>query len=530
MRLLSFGKPGARQGRSDAAQAGVVRETPSLVQSAFLNTLVALIEYGAVLAVSVIITPLLLSGLGSSLFGTWQILKQFVSYMGAADGRPTNTLKWLIANQQGSQDFEAKRRAVGTAVQIWAASFPILLIVGTLLVWLSPLFAHSDPEIHTLVRLTCGILALSFVFDGLLTIPAAILRGTNQGYRRAGLNALLPIIGGVLSVLAVESGLSLIGLAAAQFIVLALGGILFLRIIKRYVPWFGIAWPQRGEVKSFFIVSAWFLGWRLVNRLLIASDVLLLGYFGSAILVASYVTTSFPLQALVILLDAIVGSTTPGLGRLIGEEIYDKARRVRAEGMLYSWLVLTSMSACIAMWNQSFMDLWIGPGHFAGGIVNVLLILLSMQLVFFRNDAAIIDLTLDLKNKVILGCIAAIVSVVLAAALIPDYEIIGLCAGLLIGRGILTIAYPLLVMRKFGMRDFGDIPGFVRRAVVTIALVGIAAYVGVQYQVHTWVELFAFAGLSFGVICLAMAAVGLQTHERNQMLSRFRSIRLKFSS
>ena len=72
----------------------------------FASLLDAVVK-GGVLAV---VTPMVVNGLGSSLFGVWQILGRLITYVHAADGRPTQALKWVIANQQVVDDDEAKRR------------------------------------------------------------------------------------------------------------------------------------------------------------------------------------------------------------------------------------------------------------------------------------------------------------------------------------------------------------------------------------------------------------------------------------
>jgi hypothetical protein len=76
----------------------------ALTQKAYLNTVAALLDYGAKIAVASLVTPILVAGLGSSLFGIWLILSSLVTYISAADGRPTQALKWVIANQQAVDD------------------------------------------------------------------------------------------------------------------------------------------------------------------------------------------------------------------------------------------------------------------------------------------------------------------------------------------------------------------------------------------------------------------------------------------
>ena len=86
-------------------------------QKAFLNAVAAAIDYGARIVVGFVINPLLVAGLGTHAFGLWQVLRQLVGYASPASGRPTQALKWTIAKEQASTDYEAKRRYVGSTLR-----------------------------------------------------------------------------------------------------------------------------------------------------------------------------------------------------------------------------------------------------------------------------------------------------------------------------------------------------------------------------------------------------------------------------
>ena len=88
----------------------------SLIKKAYLNTLAAALDYGARLGVSFVITPLLVAGLGDYLYGAWRVLERLIGYISPASGRSTQALKWTLANQQASTDYEEKRRYVGLSL------------------------------------------------------------------------------------------------------------------------------------------------------------------------------------------------------------------------------------------------------------------------------------------------------------------------------------------------------------------------------------------------------------------------------
>ncbi len=109
-----------------------------------------------------LVTPFIVSSVGTGYYGIWEICRQLIVQMGAAEGRSIQALKWTLANKQGSDDFSAKRRDVGSAVQVWALFLPLIVLVGLLLVWKGPsLVGQASPEMVAVARLAIAILVLN---------------------------------------------------------------------------------------------------------------------------------------------------------------------------------------------------------------------------------------------------------------------------------------------------------------------------------------------------------------------------------
>jgi len=505
-------------------QSGL-RSTERLTQKAYLNAIAALLDYASDLGVSFIVTPLLIAGLGNTFFGVWQILDRLVDYLSAADGRPTQALKWVIANNQAADDHAVNRRAIGSAVGVWLLFLPMLAVVGAIIVWLSPSITKVSPEAYPLVRYTCALLAVNFLLAGLATLAESVLRGMNQGYRRMGLMASLHVVGGVLMVGAIYLGLGLVGVAASQLVVTILTGFMFWMVVKKYISWFGIERPTIAEIRRFLKFSGWFFGWTLVNRILLASDVVILGFITSASTVTVFSVTGFPAQIIVGVVALSVGAITPGLGGIIGQKQYAKAAFVRNEMMIYSWLLVTSIGSTILLWNRSFIYLWVGKEQYAGSYVNLSIVLIAAQLIFIRNDAFIIDLTLNLSRKVILGAIAAVSSVGLAVFLTSFLGMLGLCLGLLGGRLILTVSYPLIINSFLGMSARTQLMSLLRPVIIMGLLFAISSYLSQYILVHNWIEWAIYAGATFGMVSGIGLVTGLSGVQRRQIFARLKMIR-----
>ena len=315
--------------------------------------------------------------------------------------RATQTLKCYIANMQHSQDDVAKMQAVGSAVGVWLVSLPLLLTCGSILTWWSPILAGAQPNDYSLVRITSAILVLTFILAGLLEIPAAVLRGMNMEFRRLGLIAGTTLGGGIATYLLVANGAGLPSVAMVRLGVAILSAAGIYYFVRANVAWFGIRWPGREGLVKFTKLTAWFFVWIFAFKLLMESDLVLLATVGSPDAVTAYALTGMGATSLTSILRIIVAATSPGLGGIIGSGDLTRANRVRDEGILICWGFVTVAGVLLVALNAAFVRLWVGSQYYAGWQVNLLLVAIMAQFALLYFDGLIIDVTLELRMKVI---------------------------------------------------------------------------------------------------------------------------------
>jgi O-antigen/teichoic acid export membrane protein len=504
----------------------------SLTKRAYLNAVAAALDYGARLLVGFIITPLLVAGLGDYFYGTWQILNRVVGYISPASGRPTQALKWILANRQASTDYEEKRRYVGSTVAVWALFLPLLMALGGLLVWFVPSWLNAPPEFSWIVRLATALLVANLAMTSLVAVPRSVLEGENLGYKRMGLSAILVFVGGGFVWLALYFDAGLVGVAVATLAATLLTGALFLQIVRTYAPWFGVARPSFQAARQFLGLSWWFLGWNLVMMLMIASDVVVLGILGSVELVTAYSLTKYAPETLISFVAIVVFGITPGLGGIIGSGNLEKAAQVRSEIMSLTWLIVTVLGSTVLLWNQSFIRLWVGAEYYTGSVSALLIMVMVTQFVLIRNDANIIDLTLNLRHKVLIGALSATLSLAVASVLISYFDagITGLCLGFIVGRSILSLGYPLMVGRFLRVSLASQLKGTLRPGFATVLLFSLALKLGgllaasVRFAVSEWAGLILSGGMTLGVVFVLAFYVGLSGDQRRLVLRRVRMV------
>jgi Na+-driven multidrug efflux pump len=337
-----------------------------LTRKAYLNLLTVVLDYGASLIVGFIITPLMVAGLGNFLFGMWQVLVRLIGYLTPASGRVAYALKATIANKQVSTDYDQKRRYIGSTLLIWLLFLPILVGIGGTVSWFVPYWIHAQAAFIWIARAVAGLLVLGMVINTITSVPEVTLQGENLGYKRMGMSVLLIFIGGGFTWLALSLRTGIVGVAAALIVADIVTGLFYFGVVRKNVPWFGWAKPQRAETRQMLGLSWWFICWNLVTSLLLGSDVVVLGLLNSVESVTNYSLTKYVPDFLIGAIVIIIFGIVPGLGSIIGTGDYEKAVRVREEFNSSIWLVATTFGASILIWNKVFLGLWVGASHYSG--------------------------------------------------------------------------------------------------------------------------------------------------------------------
>jgi O-antigen/teichoic acid export membrane protein len=527
----------ARAVRGAAWQSRVQRllrlfSDEGLTKKATLNSVAAGLDYGARLAVGFVITPFLVRGLGNYYFGAWQVLQRLVGYISPASGRPTQALKFTLANQQNSADYALKRRHVGSTVAVALLFLPLMMAAGAVLSWFAPVWIGAPAAIYPVIRVATGVLAVNLIVFTLVAIPQSVLEGENLGYKCMGLSACTVALGGCFTWAALHFRTGLAGVAAAALAGTVVTGIFYLWVAKRYAPWFGVERPVKGEVARFVGLSWWFMAWNLIMTAMLGSDVVVLGLLDSVEAVTDYSLTKYAPETVINFVAIVAFSIAPGLGGIMGSGDYGKAARVRGEIMTITWLLITSLGSSILLWNRVFIGLWAGPGHYIGTAPSVFVMLMILQFVLIRNDGNVIDLSLMLRNKVLLGGLSVLLSVALSAVLVDHFRlgIVGLASGVMIGRLPLSISYPAMAGRLLKTSAAAQLRAVVRPGLVTILLFGAASGADRWFEVRhvmtgiRWPGFLFFTAITFPVLLEVAFFSGLTGIQRGAITRRLRSL------
>ena len=490
----------------------IAKPKENLKQRAYLNSVTSVIDYGARLLTSLIVTPFLVSGLGSTLFGVWKVLGQFTSYANMADIRITEVLKWSIAKNREAIPDEELRNYVTATFLILLIIVPLLLMAGSVIVYYSPYIAGiDDTKYITTIRIASSLLILSFIINKVFGVFESVLRGMNLGFKRMGLRALLFLFGGGLQIIAVLNGYGIITLALIQVIITICIGLTIFVIVKKNVPWFGWGKIDLKRSFSFLKISSWFMGSSLAKMILLNTDKVILGFIASPLIVTQYVITEYLVKSVSGVIKNIIHGVKPGIGKFLGLNEKNSLLKIRSFIHLISWTMFISFGCSILILNESFIEIWLGKNEFAGNLSNLMIVILTLQYLVIEIDGSFITLTLNLKRKVVIDFLSGIVSVVISFLLIEEYGIVGLCLGLISGRIIMSFYYPYLLSKLLNVSIENKIYKYV---VCTVVLLFASYFVSSMINIkNLFAVMILFPLFSITVMMFIYATMYTDNHK-----------------
>lgn len=406
------------------------------IAGSMLDTLVGLIA-------AFLITPLILVYLGDTVYGSWIVVMQLVTYMAILDIRPMSVLKLTLAKEQNSDDTINKCRQVGAAMTIGFMMMPVYLTIGTLFVYYIPELLHVPPDSIESVRWASSILVFAYAAANITALPMVVLEGTNSAYRVFGLNAFIAVLISLADYGAIRLDLGLEIIALNKLLGQLLKSFIAFFIMKKGVPWFAVNRPHRSDLSRFFKLSGWMLVLSVAYIVGNYSQMGLVGIFLGPAVVTVYSLTSSIMNRTKGPLQQILSVLRPGTGDLYGRKAYEDLIRVRKEIINFTNGCLFVVGAVVILNNESFISLWVGERYFAGSNINFLVVLLVFFTLHNGVDSNLLESMLAMRARSVIGLISMLVSLVSAILLLKtSLGLEGFVLGLLAGPLLELICFP----------------------------------------------------------------------------------------
>lgn len=460
---------------------------------------------GLLAASALLLTPYLFRRLGVEGFGTWSVLFTLWTMFELVEVGFTAGVVKRVAEYRGRDDREALERVFGVGLLVTSLLGLVILGIAALAGWL---LAGLAPE-HLRDDFRWGLLAIGAGMA--VRAPGAACAAALKGYQRYELYNVTQavVVGGLIvgSVIAVEAGTSVLGIAVALGLSLALGGVVAAVLLHRLDPRLSFRPRRDAEAlarllgfSSFalFADSMVFIGQRM--------DVLIVAAVRNAAAAAPYAAALKLQSAVQAMTLPFVGLVMPMVSELWARGERDEVLRRLVLATRVALQLTLPVAVGIALFAGDLVGLWLGSSAPAT-TASIVVLLMVVQLAALTTAPAE-KVLLGIGRVRLLGGLAlveGVANVSLTIVLVSAYGAVGAALATLLTTALLT---PLRLPLTARALD-ASVVAILRGSVLPATLASVPALAAMVAIRTTFDEgpLRAALGLALGVALAAAIGV-----------------------
>lgn len=418
------------------------------------NGLVNLLASVGGLAVSFLLVPVMVSGLGAERFGIWALALMFTvasGYLTMTDLGLQQSAVRLLADARREGDEEARQELFSTALAILGAIAvmiaPILMVVADRLV---TAFSIA-PELQDTAQATFVIVSAQVLVDLPAQAPRAVLESEQRfvALRLVDLGRALALAVSIMVLLALDAGLVAIAVASfvtstatfAAYLVASMRGAEGVRPSPNSV--------NRVRARSLLSFAAPLFALRVLSTIYRQMDKVILGVALTVTVVANYELASRVQAGMVVLMGAGAAVVLPA-ATLIRTEAA-RLRELVVRGTSYSMALFLPPIVVVLVFADALVQGWVGEGH-EDAVPLVRLFFVWLALGTFDSVATVLLTSLGrLKPLVWLTTAWVASNLALSIALVAPLGAPGVLVSTVVTYTPLVAAFTLLCLREVGL-------------------------------------------------------------------------------
>lgn len=333
------------------------------------------------LAISFVLTPLMLSYLGRSLYGVWVIVSSFIAYIQVFDFGMNVAVAKYTAEYRATNQNEKLSRLISSV-------FVILLGFGCLAVLISVGFLPFVPRLFDVAEEFVTPVRVAFFIMG-VNIPFAFVGGVFEnityGLQRVDIWRIFAAVRllsyAFFTILLLALGLGIVGPAIASILSTLILFPLYLFFFRR-VDYGIVLRPDLLDVKTLkevapYSIRSFVLG--ITSRILYQTDSIVIGIFLGAAKVTPY-AIAYRLCFLATYFFSQISSVMfPTFSRLYALGDLSALRSLYLTITRISIAIMTPIAIFLLFFGHSFIVLWVGPENWVG--FNVFLMFIIMDFI-----------------------------------------------------------------------------------------------------------------------------------------------------
>ncbi len=479
----------------------------------------------AVLAL--VITPVLINGLGTEAFGVWALVGSFTFYLKLLDVGFGHTALKAVAEYDTRGDRRGMIDAVSTIFWILLLPGVAALAIGAAIALLFPALFDISGDLSTEAQIFVLIVTLEIA----LSIPSDTFGGALGGLQRFDLLNLTVIVVALTQavgwaiVLATGGGLVELGIVTIAFSVA--GQLARYLLVRRLVPGANIS-PEhfdRGLVKPLAGQSVWFSLTYIGEIVRTRVDILVVGLVVSVSGAGIYGVAQKLTSAVLELTEPVIRVFFPHSASLAAGEQRDFLRQSLMAGTRITLGIAAPLCLTLSVLATQILDAWVGPGFDEAARVVIYLCAAIAMSTVFRTGLWMVQGAGQVARPAILIFTEALLNLVLSVWLGSELGLDGVALGTLIATAIATVIATPLVCQYFEIGTARFVYSILRAHLPAVVVSLAVAWLVTRVSLDGLLPVAGAMILVAGSYLVVFAATGLTREERRALRSRLRAAR-----
>jgi len=407
-------------------------------------------------AVNFLLNPILLVSLGPVYFGAWKTAIRYYELINFLDGRSSQALKWMIASEEKNSNNESKSNKVNSAIYIFIRFLPVFITALLIVTLFFEKLTGTDlsPSEYNTILTLCSFLALNSLIVPLYEICDSIFVGLNRAYVTKTVQLIMLLLMNLVYYIVINLlEMEVYWLAIITLIFSILNLVLMFVLLKNNYKWVKYSKPEYESVKKFFDFSKWILSWSFIEKYIISIELILisfvLGFSQNTIYILNSFVAQFGLSVTLLLGSSIM----PYLGSIFTSE---KKSAINLLIVYKDILLLATfiISVDIIIFNQVFIDLWVGHSYYIGDLNTLIIVASFIQVTLIRSDAQITDMALLTSKRVkfVMPLITMCTAIVILTLIRNDANISEVLLSALLIRLSINLVMPYIMKSSMEMK------------------------------------------------------------------------------
>lgn len=485
------------------------------------------------IVISFFLSPFVVNKLGAAWFGVWAVAGQFTGFLFLLDfGVRESVIRYTskyVARHQGAQ----LNRVLSTAILLYGGITTLALLATAVVVWGMPHWLDLEPQFVSDARIAMAFTGATIAVTFLFNVYTGIIMGLRQWELVSAVGICLNVLRALLIVLFLWQGYGIVALAAIQFAITILQGLIQAvmsrhmlrgRGLPFHLEWLG---PRRFRAfaRKLFGYGFYVIVNNVGEKLIAMTDAIIVGIFLPIASVAYYAIAG----TLVNHLRQLFGSAAT-LFNPLSSHLHALGHRKAVNdafmfGMKINIIIGLPVSTVFVVLGQHFIALWMGQ-EFAEPAAQVLTIL-AITAVLSAPQFLISSVLYGLSRHRIIAVMRIIEGVINLGLSIVLVQIIGL-PGVALGTAIPSIIIVMFVLPIMSRRAIGIdltrfyVEGYLRPLLAVVPMAALAYWVRISYPASNLFYFFVQVALLCMVYLPCAFALILNADERLQIVKKLR--------